>query len=110
MNIREAEKLVMSAWEESKKYFFQNNPSDRVHSWEQADEASLRDLDEYFQGSSCRFAMLISKLFDYAPEGAKVLDTGTGHGMLALGNFEGTFYRYAKRTMKQNHWNQPPNI
>jgi glycosyltransferase involved in cell wall biosynthesis len=30
--------------------------------------------------------------------------------VLALGNFEGTFYRYAKRTMKQNSWNQPPKI
>jgi glycosyltransferase involved in cell wall biosynthesis len=28
--------------------------------------------------------------------------------VLALGNFEGTFYRYAKRTMKVNNWNQPP--
>ena len=30
--------------------------------------------------------------------------------VLALGNFEGTFYRYAKRTAKLNHWNQPPNL
>lgn len=71
VNIRKAEKLVLSAWEESKQYFFHNNPSECVHSWEQADEASLRDLNEHFQGG---------------------------------------FYRYAKRTMKQNHWNQPPNI
>lgn len=84
MKTREAEKLVMTAWENSKQYFFNNNPSNRSHSWEQADEASLRDLDEYFQGSSYRFAMLISKLFDYAPEGAKVLDAGAGHGVLAL--------------------------
>ena len=88
MKIHKAEKLVMAAWEESKKYFFHNNPSERVHSWEQADEASLRDLDEHFQGGFYRFAMLISKLFDYAPEGAKVLDAGTGHGMLALGNLK----------------------
>ena len=30
--------------------------------------------------------------------------------VLALGNFEGTFYRYAKRTAKLKHWNQPPNL
>ncbi|MDT8375305.1 MAG: class I SAM-dependent methyltransferase [Mariprofundaceae bacterium] len=84
MKTREAEKLVMASWEESKQHFFHNNPSERVHSWEQADEASLRDLDEYFQGSSCRFAMLILKLLEYVPEGAKILDAGAGHGVLAL--------------------------
>ena len=95
MKICEAEKLVLAAWEESKKYFFQNDPSDRVHSWEQADEASLRDLDEYFQGSSYRFAMLISKLTEYAPAGAKVIDAGAGHGVLALALKSAGFDAYA---------------
>jgi len=95
VEIRDAEKLVMDAWKESKKLFFQNNPSDRVHSWEQADEASLRDLDEYFQGSSYRFAMLISKLAEYAPTGAKVIDAGAGHGVLALALKNAGFDAYA---------------
>mgnify|MGYP005842997857 CR=1 FL=1 len=95
MNIRNAEKLVLTAWEESKKYFSQNTPSERVHSWEQADESSLRDLDEYFQGSSYRFAMLISKLCEYAPAGAKVIDAGAGHGVLALALKKAGFDAYA---------------
>lgn len=28
--------------------------------------------------------------------------------VIALGNFEGTFYRYAKRAVDQNRWNMPP--
>ncbi len=84
MNIREAEKRVIEAWERSKAYFFDNNPSERVHSWEQADEQSLRDLNEYFQGSSYRFAMLAAKLSEYAENGGRVLDAGAGHGVLAL--------------------------
>lgn len=95
MKIRAAEKLVMAAWEESKQYFFQNNPSDRAHSWEQADETSLRDMDEYFQGSSYRFAMLISKLTEHAPAGAKVIDAGAGHGVLALALKGAGFDAYA---------------
>jgi len=95
VNIREAEKLVLTAWEESKKYFFQNNPSERVHSWEQADEQSLRDMDEYFQGSSYRFAMLIAKLNEYTAKGAKVIDAGAGHGVLALALKSAGYNAYA---------------
>lgn len=95
MRIREAEKLVTDAWELSKQSFFENNPSERVHSWEQADENSLRDLDEYFQGSSYRFAMLISKVSAYTNPGAKVLDAGAGHGVLALALKSAGFDAYA---------------
>jgi hypothetical protein len=28
--------------------------------------------------------------------------------VIALGNFEGTFYRYAKRAVDQSRWNMPP--
>jgi len=37
------------------------------------------------------------------------LDGGAGF-VIALSNFEGTFYRYAKAAEHKNHWNQPPNI
>jgi len=82
--ITEAEKLVYNVWGRCKKHFLKNIPSERSHSWEQADEASLHALDEYFHGSAYRFSMLLSLAKKYLPAGAKILDAGAGHGVLAL--------------------------
>ena len=84
MSIKEANKLTRNVWERSKKHFLNNTSSDRSHSWEQADEAALRDLDEYFQGSSYRFSMLLTLAKKYLPTGAKILDAGAGHGVLTI--------------------------
>lgn len=75
---------MCSVWERCKKHFRNNTASERSHSWEQADEDSLRDLDEYFDGSSYRFAMLLTLAKKHLPNGAKVLDAGAGHGVLAV--------------------------
>lgn len=84
MSIKAEEKLMCSVWERCKKHFRNNTASERSHSWEQADEDSLRDLDEYFDGSSYRFAMLLTLAKKHLPNGAKVLDAGAGHGVLAV--------------------------
>lgn len=84
MSIKTAEKSLEKVWERSKKHFLNNTSSDRPHSWEQSDEESLSQLDEYFYGSSYRFSMLFTLAKKYFPEGAKVLDAGAGHGVLAF--------------------------
>ncbi|MDQ6955164.1 MAG: class I SAM-dependent methyltransferase [Mariprofundaceae bacterium] len=84
MTTKEAEKLVYNVWNRCKNHFFKNTPSERCHSWEQADETSLRALEEYFHGSAYRFSMLLTLAKQYLPEKAKVLDAGAGHGVLAL--------------------------
>jgi len=95
MNISEAERLVESAWERVKSSFRENNPSERVHSWEQSSEASLQGLEEYFWGSSWRFAMLLSNVSRYLEPGAKVLDAGAGHGVLAAAFKDAGYEAYA---------------
>jgi len=82
--MKETMKLVESVWERTKKHFLNNTHSERPHSWENADEKSLRDLDEYFQGSCYRFSMLVDLAKKYLPAEAKVLDAGAGHGVLAV--------------------------
>jgi len=84
VTIRESEKLVHHVWKRCKKHFLENSPSQRSHSWEQADEDSLRALNEYFHGSAYRFAMLVSLSKKYLPHHAKILDAGSGHGVLSL--------------------------
>ena len=38
-----------------------------------------------------------------------ILDGWAGF-VIALGNFEGTFYRYAKRAERDSGWDKPPDV
>lgn len=84
MNISRDEKLVESVWQRISPCFAgQQGASERSRSWENSDPDSFNALDEYFWGSSYRFALLVSILRQKLPKGAKVLDAGSGHGILA---------------------------
>ncbi|MDQ6957308.1 MAG: class I SAM-dependent methyltransferase [Mariprofundaceae bacterium] len=95
MNIKAEEQLMVTVWNRCKKHFRNNPTSKRPHSWEQADDDALRDLDEYFHGSSYRFAMLLALTQKHAKKNAKDLDAGAGHGALALGLKESGYDAFA---------------
>jgi SAM-dependent methyltransferase len=84
MHTKKYQHIVENVWQRCKPMFSNNQQSDRVHSWEQADEASMLALEEYFQGSAYRFAILLALSEKYLPKSAKVLDAGAGHGVLAI--------------------------
>jgi len=83
MHQRQIQQLVEATWEKIKPSFSQNISSQRSHTWEKSDENSLAELDEYFWGSATRFALLVFKATQYLPAGARILDAGAGHGVLA---------------------------
>ncbi|MDX8412329.1 MAG: class I SAM-dependent methyltransferase [Mariprofundaceae bacterium] len=85
ISIPEAEVLVASVWRKSREGFVAEADVAASRSWEGADQASLEAMEEYFWGSSHRFAMLISVLSGHLSGGASVLDAGAGHGILAGG-------------------------
>lgn len=93
--MKASEKLVESVWRRCEGHFLNNTSSNRSHSWEQADKSSLYALNEYFQGSSYRFSLLINLAKKYLPPNAKVLDAGAGHGVLAIALKDSNFHAEA---------------
>ncbi|MFQ5355205.1 MAG: class I SAM-dependent methyltransferase [Mariprofundaceae bacterium] len=84
MNIAREENRVESVWQQIRPFFTTlNGGSDKSRSWENTDLESFKALDEYFWGSSYRFSLLLSILRQRLPESSKVLDAGSGHGILA---------------------------
>jgi SAM-dependent methyltransferase len=96
MSISKDEKLVESVWQRIGPCFADHRGTSKgSRSWENTDPASFEALDEYFRGSSYRFALLVSILRQKLPRGAKVLDAGSGHGILAAALQAAGFSAYA---------------
>ena len=88
MKHRDAEKLLEQVWTQARPCFTEptsTNPASTPSgmAWESSGNQSINDLEEYFWGSATRFAILVSLLDRYLSHGARVLDAGAGHGLLA---------------------------
>ncbi len=85
MNLHEEEKLVTSVWQQIRPCYSDHKAeTGKTRSWENSSQESFDALEEFFQGSVYRFALLLALLRQRLPSRAKVLDAGSGHGILAV--------------------------
>jgi len=94
MNSRDARALVSAVWEESRELFSHDSGPASGYDWG-GDEQARKNMEEYFQGSADRFAMLLSALAQHLPAESRVLDAGAGHGVLAAVLAKGGFRAHA---------------
>ncbi len=75
---------VSSAWKQLRPLFVRRVAEKERAAWEQYYVPGMPEVDEYVAGSFDRFAMLCGVLGKNLPAGARILDAGAGHGLLAL--------------------------